>query len=83
MIFEGKFDNVQAVNAALNVQNGSSDRPAFFVYLNGQRNKYVLGYDTSLANDSLSAFELGILQSIQPEQDQISTIIEADDFDFI
>ena len=83
IIFEGKFDNVQAVNAALNVQNGSSDRPAFFVYLNGQRNKYVLGYDTSLADDSLPAFELGILQSIEPEQDQISTIIEADDFDFI
>ena len=83
IIFEGKFDNVQAVNAALNLQNGSSDRPAFFVYLNGQRNKYVLGYDTSLADDSLPAFELGILQSIEPGEDQISTIIEADDFDFI
>ena len=83
IIFEGKFDNVQAVNAALNVQNGSSDRPAFFVYLNGKRNKYVLGYDTNLADDSLSAFELGIIQSIEPGEDEISTIIEADDFDFI
>ena len=83
VIFEGKFDNEQALNAALKGQNGSGDRPAFFVYLNGERNKYVVGYDTNLADDSLDAFELGILQSIQPEQDQISTIINANDFDFI
>ncbi|NEP83786.1 MAG: calcium-binding protein [Okeania sp. SIO3B3] len=83
IIFEGKFDNAQAVNAALNVQNGSSDRPAFFVYLNGQRGKYVLGYDTSLADDSVPAFELGILKSIPPEANQISTIIDAGDFEFI
>lgn len=83
VIFEGKFDDAQAVNAALNVQNGSADRPAFFLYLNSQSNKYILGYDASLANDTLPTFELGILESIEPEKDKISTIIEADDFDFI
>ncbi len=64
ILFESKFDNAQAVNAVLKNQNGSSKTGAFFVYLNNTFNKYVLGFDPNVADDSLPAFDLGVLNSI-------------------
>jgi hypothetical protein len=84
VIFGDSFDNVQAVNAALKNQNGATGE-AFFLYINTTdfNNKYVLGFDPDLADDSLPAFNLGILQSIDVQRDEISTIIQALDFEFI
>ncbi|WRH65099.1 MAG: hypothetical protein RSE13_14190 [Planktothrix sp. GU0601_MAG3] len=85
IIFQDTFDNVQAVNAALKNQNGSSDTAAFFVYRNNLSyaafpGAYIVGYDPNLSDDSLPAFDLGILPSIDPQTNNISTLIGPSDF---
>ena len=85
IIFQDTFDNVQAVNAALKNQNGSGDTAAFFVYRNnlsyaGFSGAYVMGYDPNLSDDSLPAFDLGILPSLDPQTNNISTLIGPSDF---
>lgn len=85
IIFQDTFDNVQAVNAALKNQKGSSDTAAFFVYRNnlsygGFSGAYVMGYDPDLSDDNLPAFDLGILPSIDPTTQNISTLIGPSDF---
>jgi len=83
ILFESKFDNAQAVNAVLKNQNGSSKTGAFFVYLNNTFNKYVLGFDPNVADDSLPAFDLAVLNSIPTVPGSLSTVITASDFKFI
>jgi hypothetical protein len=83
ILFESKFDNAQAVNAVLKNQNGSSKTGAFFVYLNNTFNKYVLGFDPNVADDSLPAFDLAVLNSIPTVPGALSTVITASDFKFI
>ena len=83
ILFESKFDNAQAVNAVLKNQNGSSQTGAFFVYLNNTFNKYVLGFDPNVADDSLPAFDLAVLNSIPTVPGSLSTVITASDFKFI
>ena len=83
ILFESKFDNAQAVNAVLKNQNGSSKAGAFFVYLNNTFNKYVLGFDPNVADDSLPAFDLAVLNSIPTVPGALSTVITASDFKFI
>lgn len=83
ILFESKFDNAQAVNAVLKNQNGSSKTGAFFVYLNNTFNKYVLGFDPNVADDSLPAFDLAVLNTIPTVPGALSTIITASDFKFI
>jgi hypothetical protein len=85
IIFEDTFDNIGAVNAALSAQNGSSDGSALIVYRNnlqfpGFPGNYVLAFDPNLADDSLPAFNMGILASIDPSTTNISTLIQEDDF---
>jgi len=85
IIFQDTFDDIQAVNAALKNQSGSNDASALIVYRNnlaytGFSGNYVLAFDPNLADDSLPAFDLGILTSIDPSTDNISTIIGSDDF---
>lgn len=83
ILFESKFDNAQAVNAVLKNQKGSSKAGAFFVYLNNTFNKYVLGFDPNVADDSLPAFDLAVLNSIPTVPGALSTVITASDFKFI
>jgi Ca2+-binding RTX toxin-like protein len=88
IIFRDTFDDVQAVNAQLANQNGSNDSSALIVYRNnlsfpGFPGNYVLAFDPDLSDDSLPAFNLGILASIDPSTDNISTIIGSDDFTII
>jgi len=83
ILFESKFDNAQAINAVLKNQNGSSKTGAFFVYLNNTFNKYVLGFDPNVADDSLPAFDLAVLNSIPTVPGALSTVITASDFKFI
>ena len=83
ILFESKFDNAQSVNAVLKNQNGSTQMGAFFVYLNNTFNKYVLGFDPNVADDSLPAFDLGVLNSIPTVPGALSTVITASDFKFI
>ncbi|NJO71700.1 MAG: calcium-binding protein [Oscillatoriales cyanobacterium RM1_1_9] len=81
IVFQDTFDSVQGANAALKNQNGSGSGSALFIYRNnGFSGSYVLGFDPDLSNDSLPAFDLAILSSINPSQDNISTIIGPDDF---
>jgi len=83
ILFENKFDNAQAVNAVLKNQNGSSKTGAFFVYLNNTFNKYVLGFDPNVADDSLPAFDLAVLNSIPTVPGALSTVITSSQFKFI
>ncbi len=88
IIFQDTFDDVQAVNAQLANQNGSNDSSALIVYRNnlsysGFSGSYVLAFDPDLSDDSLPAFDLGILSSIDPSTDNISTVIASDDFTII
>jgi Ca2+-binding RTX toxin-like protein len=83
ILFESKFDNAQAINAVLKNQNGSSKTGAFFVYLNNTFNQYVLGFDPNVADDSLPAFDLAVLNSIPTVPGALSTVITASDFKFI
>jgi len=83
ILFESKFDNAQSVNAVLKNQNGSGQTGAFFVYLNNTFNKYVLGFDPNVADDSLPAFDLAVLNSIPTVPGSLSTVITASDFKFI
>ena len=85
IIFEDTFDNIGAVNAAVSAQNGSNNSSALIVYRNnlqfpGFPGSYVLAFDPDLADDSLPAFNLGILASIDPSTSNISTLIQEDDF---
>jgi Ca2+-binding RTX toxin-like protein len=83
ILFESKFDGAQAVNAVLKNQKGSGKGGAFFVYLNNTFSKYVLGFDPNVADDSLPAFDLGVLNSIPTVPGALSTVITAPDFKFI
>ncbi|MEK9510776.1 cadherin-like domain-containing protein [Limnospira fusiformis PMC 851.14] len=85
IIFQDTFDNIQAVNAALKNQRGSDGGSALFLYRNnltypGFQGNYILGFDPDLSDDSLPAFDLAILQSIDPSTDNISTILGSNDF---
>jgi Ca2+-binding RTX toxin-like protein len=83
ILFESTFDNAQGVNAVLKNQNGSGETGAFFVYLNNTFNKYVLGFDPNVADDSLPAFDLAVLNTIPTLPGALSTVITASDFKFI
>jgi len=83
VIFENKFDNVQAVNAVLKNQKGSGKGGMFFVYVNSVFNKYVLGYDPTTSDDSLPAYDVAVLDSIPTLPGAISTAITASQFKFI
>ncbi|MGL5508048.1 MAG: Ig-like domain-containing protein, partial [Microcoleaceae cyanobacterium] len=83
IIFQSSFKNVQVVNSILANQNGSGSAPAFFVYINEEYNKVVLGYDPNVSDDFPAAYNLGIIETIPISSTAINTIIDTSDFKFI